>query len=356
MCLLTLLAMMGALYPQETRAGMEALGIWQAEHRVATRVGEWLGLFHIFHSPLFLSVVGLLLLNTLICTVRTVFAWSEPFSQKRWIRNAGFLVLHTGLLILGSGGLISAGFRLDGFIVLIEGQTFQESHDGYQWLFESPFRKEVHQGYQLTLHHVAIDAERDRELMVTSRLDLVETGNSFPVSITSSVNRPARFSGVYLTQDRTGYAPFLRVMNRMTGQPLAAGFVGLQRFDTPEGRVHKDQLELPMGNVFTITFHPASEGEGEPNRLTLDLDRKDKPVGTVEIHQGQSERFDQFIVSFDDTRRWSSFRIMEDPGYRVVLWGLWISLAGFVLRYLQDIVDWLTTAEPDRNGGCNGND
>ena len=353
LCLLALLASLGALYPQEPLVGVEAVSLWQNQHPLATTLGSWLGVFHIFHAPVFLVVAGLLLLNTFTCTVVTVTAPRFSFSGTRGIRNTGFLVLHAGLLVLGTGGLISAGFRLDGFVVLIEGQTFQESQQGYHRLYKSPFRNQPHLGYSLRLNDVRVDTEASREVMVTSNLDLRMTEQSERVSVTVSVNRPAAFAGVHLTQDRTGYAPFLRIMSRVTGRPMVGGYVALQRFDTPDGLVHRDQLRLMTGDIVTVTLFPDEKSNGKGNLVSIALGDGEQP-SEMELREGESGRLDRFIIAYDNTRRWSAFRIMEDPGYPVVLWGLWISLAGFVLRYLQDIVDWLIKTDPVGTGGSDG--
>ncbi|NIS63507.1 MAG: hypothetical protein GTO13_23310, partial [Proteobacteria bacterium] len=131
--LLILLSIVGAVLPQEGTTDLSAFDLWQAAHPILTGALNPLGLFHVFRSWPFLATIFLLGINTLTCTVLHLLR-ERGFSVlkgPRAIERVGFLLVHLSLIALLSGGLWSAAARLNGFIILTEGQRgLLARHDG----------------------------------------------------------------------------------------------------------------------------------------------------------------------------------------------------------------------------------
>ena len=53
-------------------------------------------------------------------------------------------------------------------------------------------------------------------------------------------------------------------------------------------------------------------------------------------------------LEFADLRRWSAFRVSEDPGYLLVIISLWVGVAALVLRYSDELLAWLGSGTTDR--------
>ncbi len=156
--LVMLLAIAGAIIPQEGLVWPRQIDEWQQNYPLMTGLFKPLGFFRVFLSIPFLLTIFLLALNTLTCTIR-YFAeqgYWLAFKGPEALKNSGFMVLHISLVLILAGGCWSAAASMDGYILLTEGQIFQESHEHYLRLREGPFRKDVHKGFRFRLDSVNI--------------------------------------------------------------------------------------------------------------------------------------------------------------------------------------------------------
>jgi hypothetical protein len=55
---------------------------------------------------------------------------------------------------------------------------------------------------------------------------------------------------------------------------------------------------------------------------------------------GSSMSLGKYTIGFTGLRRWSSFKVVEDPGYNLVWIALWLGAAALILRYVPDIKEW----------------
>lgn len=352
--LLILFSVAGALLPQEGLFGAADIDQWQKSHPMISRLMQPLGLFRVFHSLPFLVIIILLALNTLACTA--VYTIKEGgLSALRGpaaVRNLGFILLHLSLIGLMAGGFLSAALRLDGYIILTEGQEFREIHRGYTRLQEGPLRREHHAGFALRLEKVQVGYAKDGAVAgITSSLML--TGNDVKNNgIIVQVNRPFTYRGFSFTQDQTGFSPRLLIRHRQSGRIMVNSFLALKTFVSERAREYRDFLPLPLFKKrlivtlfpdYTLMNGQVKKNGEEPDQPLLLIEMEDenaRPQSVGRLLPGKTMAIDDYEMAFTGLRRWSSFRVVHDPGYPVTWIALWLGVAALVLRYIPDLARW----------------
>jgi cytochrome c biogenesis protein ResB len=364
--LLMLLAAVGAMLPQEGLLTPADTLAWQYDHPIITRLAEPWGLFDTFSCWPFLGTILVLAVNTLTCTILRFVreggfrSLAGPMAAKR----TGFVLLHLSLIILFAGGFWSAATRLDGHIVLTEGQHFTDTHDSYLRLQEGPLRPEQHTGLEVRLESVDIEYEQQRySVAVSSNVGILSDGEQVASGVVQ-VNSPFTYAGLSLTQDETGFSPRLMIRDGARGGTLFDSFIALKTFRTDAGREYRDFLPIPfLEQRIVVTLYPnftLKDGElvktGEvPNNPLLLLEIEDESGQVVESRQvevGSRVRLGKYLFAFVDLRRWASFRVGDDPGYPWFCAGLWLGLASLLLRYFPDLRCWFHELTPQACTSC----
>ena len=173
--LIIILSLAGTFLPQEGKFKPEELTQWQAEHQIITSLFRPLGLFRAFYSIPFLTVIVLLGINTLTCTLRRFFKQGglSAFKGPESLQNTGFIAIHLSLILVFGGGFWSAASRLDGYIILTEGQSFREEHNSYLKISEGPLHKENHKRFLVRLKKVNLEYKKNYyPVDITSHLEI----------------------------------------------------------------------------------------------------------------------------------------------------------------------------------------
>jgi hypothetical protein len=356
--LLIIFALAGAILPQQGMLEPEQITQWQQAHPILTALLGPIGFFNIFHSWPFLINILLLALNTLTCTILRFLKEGGISGLKGTIatERIGSFLLHVSLILLLVGGFGSAGLKLDGAIVLTEGQSFREQHDGYLRLVEGPLRSESHKDFDVVLKNIQIEYERKKyPVDMTSNLEFFHQGRKL-TDATVKVNEPFTFKNLAFTQDETGFSPRLVIRDKDNDNVLVNSFIALKTFRTKNGKEYKDFLPLSfLENKIIITLYPSYvENKGklekngeEPDNPLLLIEVEDKTgqvISQVQLLKGSKIELGKYSFEFVDLRRWASFRIVQDPGYFVVSFSLWLGLLALILRYSPDLYKWLRTS------------
>jgi hypothetical protein len=351
---LILFSAVGAMLPQEGLMSRSDIAGWQEAHPTITVLLEPVGLFRVFSSWPFLATVVLLALNILTCTILLLVREGglAAFRGPRALRRTGFLLVHLCVIGILAGGFVSASFRLEGLVVLTEGQSFKESRDAYLQLVEGPLRAGRPEEFVTRLENVRIKyVDGHFPVDVASDITLLVGGETV-ASGTVRINDPFTFRGVSLTQDRTGFSPRLEILQRCDGRVQANSFIALQTTGPERDREYRDFLPLPFfGNRIIISLYPSHSRVGDEVRKTGD--EPENPLLVVEttdecgkvserqyLPLGGRITVGEYVFGFTELRRWSAFRVAEDPGYIPVMISLWLGVAGLVLRYAQDLWRW----------------
>ncbi|MHC4188042.1 MAG: cytochrome c biogenesis protein ResB [Planctomycetota bacterium] len=353
--LLILFALAGAVLPQQGMLEPDQITQWQKANPILTTLLGLLGFFNVFHSWPFLINILLLALNTLTCTILRFLKEGGISGLKGTgaTERIGSFVLHVSLILLLAGGFCSAGLKLDGNIVLTEGQSFREQHDGYLKLVEGPLRSESHEDFDVVLKNVQIEYERKKyPVDMASNLEFFHQGRKL-TQATVKVNKPFTFRSLDFTQDETGFSPRLIIRDRESNNILINSFIALKTFRTKNGSEYKDFLPLAfLENRIIITLYPSyAVNEGrieksgeEPENPLLLIEVEDKTgqvISQTQLLKGSKIKLGKYSFEFVDLRRWASFRIVHDPGYLVLCLSLWLGLFALILRYSPDLYKWL---------------
>lgn len=353
--ILIALSLGGVMLPQEGMYNPADITRWQEDHSLLTSILKPLGFFHIFYSIPFLITILLLGINTLTCTVNHFikgggFAF---FRGPEAIKNIGFILMHLSLIVLFAGGSWTASASMDGYILLTEGQELIEKHDSYLRLVDGPLRTEHHKEFVIRLNRVRIKyRQKQYPVDITSNIE-IRVNREKVREDTVRVNHPFTYGGLTFTHDQTGFSPRLVIRDRVKGRLLVNSFIALKTFRRGQvEREYRDFLPLPFfKQKVIITLYPnytrvngqvKKTGE-EPENPILLVEMEDESGGSVskgEISPGGWLNLEDYSLGFVELRRWTSFRVTDDPGYLVVCIALWAGVIGFILRYIPDLKKW----------------
>lgn len=352
-----LCSIVGAVIPQEGITAGSDLEAWRSLHPLLTRMVATWGGFHIFSSGLFLTLLTLLGVNIIAC-MATHWPGRKGIEKRPQLEVAGFALLHVAVLLVISGGFVSAGWRTDGRILLTEGQSWRDAHDRYLALFEAPFRRCEHQGFEMTIDRIEQRFEgKDHQVELRSHF-LLPAAAGATRQQALRVNDPFTFRGLTFTQDQIGFAPRLKIVREADRAPIVDSFLALKRFSTPNGSVHRDVLPMSFaGGTLVVTMFPSATWSNGVARKAGEA--PDHPVVKLEYGGPESREPPVFIklggeasvagcrIRFSDWRYWSMYRVSADPGYPLVCAGLWLGLASLVMRYGRLLAAWrLSGAKP----------
>lgn len=357
--LVILFAFAGVILPQEDRVNVNDLEFWQQQHEAITELAMPIGLFHVFTSWPFMILVIVLAINTLTCTVIRFKKQGgiKAFSGPEAIQSLGFFLLHISIIILLAACFISSACKLDGYMLLSEGQYFLEDHDGYRRLVEGPLRPEKHKQFRLRLDDIDIQYERGKyQTEIVAKFDIMEDGEKVGEK-TAMVNHPLKLQGVSITIDETGFSPDIIITEEERRVAILRSFVALKTFKEDGNRRYRDFLPLPfLKNKVVLEFLPdyemkdgkpikVSEKAENPMIIAQVWDPNDNIIEEKYMELGGKVVLGDYNYQFVNHRQWASFKVVDDPGYPLVCFSLWLGLTALIMRYLREIKSCFTVSK-----------
>ena len=350
--LVIIFSVAGAVLPQEGMVVGDAIAAWQKSHPMTARLFGPVGFFHVFVSWPFMITIIAFAVNTLTCTILR-FVSDGGFSSFKGpgcIERLGFFVLHFSLILLFFGCFWGAATKLDGFIVLTQGQTFTGHRQQYQRIVEGPLRNKQPWQFEARMTDLQIKYEQGKYAVdIASSFDVYRE-KKLVAQGTARVNKPFVFEGLAFTLDQNGYSPHIAISQKKSGQQLVDSFVALKTFSDGPQREYRDFLPLPfLKNMVILTLYPSherrdgravktSESVDNPLIIVEVKDQSGKMISRSELPIHREVTVGEHTLEFKDLRQWASFRVVEDKGYPVVWISLWLGVAGLVLRYLPDLI------------------
>ena len=357
--ILMLFSFAGTTLPQKDRVNPDDAAKWQQDHAALTAIAKPIGLFHVFTSWPFMITLVILGVNTLTCTILR-FIKDGGFACLKGpngMEKAGFLLLHISLIILMAGGFISTAKKMNGYIVLTEGQTFIENHESYLRIAEGPLRKKAHKNFAIKLNKVSTEYQKGfYQTDVASTVEVFEQGKKIKEA-TVKVNHPFIYKSLAFTHQDIGFSPRIEIKDKKTGRILFYSFVVLKTYDSDKGKEYRDFLPLSfLENRTIVTVYPdhmkkngkAVKLSDEPNNplVRIEVENKEGDIISEDyLTHGEEVSIGDNIFKFSDLRRWISFQVIEDPGYLTVCISLWMGLAALLLRYVPDLKKWSVSSE-----------
>jgi len=310
-------------FPQAPMTGdAEARTAWwsmvRARYGGLTDFLHALGVFAPDRSPLLLGLVGLLLLNTMLCIIARWRGLWQGVKARR-VDRLGVLLVHLGLLgvVLGYVGSHVYGWRETG-VVIGPGQTYSVGHG-------AGFRLR-HDG--LTIARYPDGTARDYQALVT-----VLEGETEVHQRVLRVNAPLSHRGVRVYLNAYGPAARLEVRDDR-GQPLPVRVL-------PDGETTSGEAVLVFAGTAERTVEIRAAGEssspalstyyltvsraGERLLVEVALQPGGDPIGSGYVGDGQRIELTGATVVFR-LDRYLVLDLVHDPGYPWV-----VGMAGAVV-------------------------
>lgn len=368
--------------PDAAAVGSAAYYSWIDEF-IRPDYGFWtdtllfLGFYSIFHSPLFLLTVVLLMLNILFCTIRRLpsvittlrgtgsgpvnfsgasvirianttaaavsMATINILLKKRWrvrqntstnglivtadkysISRLGTILSHLSLILLVLGFLLGSvlGFTDDSFLVA-EGTM-----------------RDVGRGTGLSLGLISFDTVKWPDGSIKAYLSqVVLYKENQPVETSViKVNYPLSYKGIKFYQSYYGSAPVIRVTGS-SGVEIAAGPVALvgtikdQAVIRPVGR-----LVLPETGLTAYVIGPAVNNTDPvigPNQVGIELyqDNMTAPSSWLLLDSGTGSENSGLTFSYTEQSYFSVFKVKSEPFIWLVWTAFFLFTSGIIMTF-----------------------
>lgn len=263
--------------------------------------------------------------------------------KNQWGKYSS-IVFHISLLIMLLGFAADALLRMEGTIVLTEGQTRMEQHAAYAYLREAPFYNEADHGkFAITLQALEIKYPPQGVPDDYSSKITLSTADGVTREALVTKSQPAYLGAVSLHQEFYGYAPAVVIKDK-TGKLLLESYVNIGTIPHPTSHAYQDSVTVPGTDLkFWLTFFPDLREKGD---YITGSYRPVKPGLQIRVTQGkqvlysgyaaigESVGFGKYQVSFPELRRWSAIKISRDLGVPLVYTGFWLAVAGLMMLYL----------------------
>lgn len=388
-CLLAVLLLLDVVLPQESVVG-------EKRFETITRDSPWaefllvdLGLGQMSTSPVFLSVLGLFLLNLLAVLLsrigptwrrisprarseRGLQAWarleenlSTPlpegwsaghaartlrgfgyqvhrpgettfWSVKHRTAPLGFILFHLSFLLLFVGGVLIYYTRFVGSVVLSEGQTFSGAYSDVER--HPPLGSP--DDLQFELQRVDFRMERGEPVHLGATFGFRQAGGS-TVERHARVNHPARWGAARLLVNQAGLAPVLWLQD---GQ----GFT-LDRVAAPVRALGRSPTAVALqGEGLSVLVHPLGKGASFPSREELPqtairIQCMDQSVVVFDgtLRPGEAATIGERRLVLEEYRMWARVRVVSERGPVALVTGFVIGIVGLIWRlvlYRREIV------------------
>ncbi|MDH5720985.1 MAG: cytochrome c biogenesis protein ResB [Spirochaetia bacterium] len=340
--------------PQKGFFTLSEISLWEKENPGIGFIANLLDFYNIFQSYLFLSIVALLAVNILLCTIIKIIPLQNILKLKgsQRIRVYGFITVHISLLVLLTATFISSGYKMTGSLVLTENQSFIDEEKNYQYLAKGALRKKEHSG--IMIRQKKIDSyyqEGKYHVRTDSYFEIIDKNNVATRAI-SKINDPYVFDDYAFTIIEVGYSPEIMIYDTVNQRQMANAFVALKTSNISNYRSYSDYLDLDfLKKRLNISVMPAHKeengkiiktGENIVNPIMFveieDNKGSRKKLGYIKL--GEKIKIGSYDLYFMNLRRWNSFTIIDDPGYVLAAWALYIFVIGLMIRYFPDIKSW----------------
>jgi cytochrome c biogenesis protein len=368
--LIALSVLIGAWCPQESAVGQEKIIETFGEDKALLLIQY--GIADIFHSPWFLSLIGLLTLNMVACSFQRVFpkirllkqpmpflkveAISRlPFNQAATLssspldffvsrlRKGGYVVkrdadkvtaefgkfsklaatvTHIGLLTLLVGVTITSWTGFSGFkpVRLGSDLRFGKSEHSKLWIGKLP------------TWHVHVDATRREDYPTGeakqwySDLSVIDENNHVLSKQVISVNEPLTYGGVDVYQSSWGLdsvvVSFNNVKRALQLRPMGKRYAAF----------------LPLDETTVLIF--SLKNQTEPLRIFAKRPDWPSPRLLVELARGKATTLGAVSLRFEDVIPVTGLQYKSDPGLPLVFVAFGFIMTGVLLASVPYRLVW----------------
>ncbi len=244
------------------------------------------------------------------------------------------IIFYIGMLLMGTGIIVSSITRFEGRLVLTEGQSGGTARDELDsaTLYVRKFSHLPAADISMLAIAPFVDGY-GRQSKRLSAIISIRKDNSKPRELNLDSLVPTLVDGFFYSIGKVGYSPHFRLFNA-GGDIVEDAYAVLRIF--PAGM--EDSFRLPL-NPYTyyLRYYPdaskAPAKEGVPGgmkgplykvRVARNLDL----VANSFVSPGELVSFDAMSILFYDARRWAQISIVWDPGLFLTIPGLIFLLTG----------------------------
>ncbi|MFC2011247.1 cytochrome c biogenesis protein ResB [Chloroflexota bacterium] len=263
------------------------------------------------------------------------------FAEKGKLGEWGSIVFHLSFLLILLGVIYSGMTRYMGLMVLTEGQTFTEQSQDYLIATRVPFLGEKHQGFQVRLDNFQPTYYKGKTgTDYVAYLVVLENGREVKEK-QLRVNQPLTYKGTTFLLEHYGFAPRF-ILRDASGAELFNRFVNLRVLT--EGA--EDSFTIPEAGIeVKARFYP--DMIMVDGQMRTDSLRPNNPLMSLVVSDGgktlfegavpmeESIEFENTSLSFTELRYWTQYRVIKDAGGDTIIFaGFWLGVTGLVARYL----------------------
>lgn len=373
--LLIFFSLLGMIIPQAATSPTTFFQNWQKSYPTLASASLKLGLTNLFYTWWFLLLLFIVFLSMFFCTIlrlkpvknrRLVLKKDKPrltlkhrplivdlrwyflsrlyfFSfedeeeelfVQAWRGGARFfsILFHLGMMIALLASVVDKSSGLSGKMLLTEGQTLVENHFNYVELKEAPLFNENHHFFQVHLEKADVKYRGNTLTDVAAWLEVVD--NDFRKKKKVLVNYPLNYKGFSFLLDDSGFSPFLSILAQ-TKKPIFASFVSLGKKNNQSFsdfiNFNGSRLKIEL---YSNTIEPIKKHLVDEPLLELTLLKGKEVAWQGKLKYGESITSPVGEVSFNDLRRWVSFRVTFSAALNFIFLGLLLASLGIAGRLL----------------------
>lgn len=406
MAALITMSVIGLAVPQASLLPAKDMDLWRRAYPWAAEVAAALAFDRIYNSWYFLLAVAALMLSVLLCTYKRVAAGAfrrrTPFLSARaaakrgipwrkidldpktaarqaaaafkapWLRAdestagttrmvtwsggrfglVGSVVAHCALAIVAVGAVVGSLTSLQADMVITEGQTVQVGRAAFGGVRSLPVLGGVPQGFAVALDKLAFEYKKGLLEGATADMRVLEGQRVIERRV--RVNYPLEHKGVSFLLSQVGYST--RLVVRKEGRLLDDTFVNLkQRYAQGFG----DRYRVPGGPELPVFVVPDSrlartESARTPYILTRPaayLGSRESALGLVgPLEVGKTAKIAGLDVTLADVRLYSVMMVRGNQGRPILYTGLWLIVAGAIMRFADPRRELMLAIRPRRGG------
>ncbi|AVX20877.1 ResB-like family protein [Carboxydocella sporoproducens DSM 16521] len=277
----------------------------------------------LFRHPVFLFLGLVFLINLLACTLfqSRKLRWSAPLAI--W----GSVIFHWGLIFVTCGALLSFAYKVEGYLVLGEGQEKALTPTAFSVLETGRWQRQW-PGWNLQLLEQKRHWRADGTLAYTSSLVMVKTERG-EEAVWIEKGQPLIIGDWRFFHYATGYAPGLVV--KKDGELVGAFLLPAEKTDENEQGYRIKLLEILPDLKLSGIFYPDEKNKNSEKLINPMLIVK--AGEEVELRPGQVRNLGPYQLELGEIRAWVGLETVYDPGAKIVFAGSWLATAGLGLWF-----------------------
>jgi cytochrome c biogenesis protein ResB len=301
----------------------------------------------VFSSKWFLAVSFIFLLNLSACTIEQVIRTWKIWKNRKNELPLGSLfssaIIHLGLILVVVGGFITFGFKMTGYMTVMEGEIRREIAEEYEVLSKAPFFDLIgHKGYGIGLdRQQRILDKKGKAEYILSDITLYEGDN--PITKKSiEAGKPLMYNGFSFNDYDVGFVPLLEIKG-VGNSEIYKGYLFLDTVSGPqEASYVRKNFSVPGTSfVLNINFSPdlmIKDKKIKTRRFALSnpgmevtINQNGQEIAKGIVTKGEKLNFAGNTLTFSEVRHWIGLEIIYDPGANILFAGCWIVMLGLFM-------------------------